>query len=103
MPPKHVSPMHRTISLDYGFVIAGELEVSPIRFGNFHMSKPRVDRDMHAPASLSFRTVRALFASKEMLSSSEERTISGSMPRKPSGLVSLAVLFCRLPGHRVES
>ncbi|GAA6037991.1 hypothetical protein JCM8097_009529 [Rhodosporidiobolus ruineniae] len=28
MPPKHVSPMHRTISLDYGFVIFGELELS---------------------------------------------------------------------------
>ncbi|GAA5984611.1 hypothetical protein JCM10908_003423 [Rhodotorula pacifica] len=27
MPPKHVSPMHRTISLDYGFVIYGELEL----------------------------------------------------------------------------
>ncbi|GAA6008878.1 cupin domain-containing protein [Rhodotorula paludigena] len=28
MPPKHVSPMHRTISLDYGFVLFGELELS---------------------------------------------------------------------------
>ncbi|GAA5875145.1 hypothetical protein JCM8547_005536 [Rhodosporidiobolus lusitaniae] len=28
MPPQHVSPMHRTISLDYGFVIFGELELS---------------------------------------------------------------------------
>lgn len=27
MPPKHISPMHRTISLDYGFVISGQLEV----------------------------------------------------------------------------
>ncbi|BGP57096.1 hypothetical protein JCM8202_000538 [Rhodotorula sphaerocarpa] len=27
MPPKHISPMHRTISLDYGFVISGQLEL----------------------------------------------------------------------------
>lgn len=28
MPPGHVSPMHRTISLDYGFVLFGQVEVS---------------------------------------------------------------------------
>ncbi|GAA6018954.1 hypothetical protein JCM10207_009212 [Rhodosporidiobolus poonsookiae] len=28
MPPGHVSPMHRTISLDYGFVLFGQLELS---------------------------------------------------------------------------
>ena len=27
MPPKHVSPMHRTISLDYGFLLFGTVEV----------------------------------------------------------------------------
>jgi hypothetical protein len=28
MPPCHISPMHRTISLDYGFVLFGNVEVS---------------------------------------------------------------------------
>lgn len=27
MPPHHSSPMHRTVSLDYGIVLAGELEL----------------------------------------------------------------------------
>ncbi|GAA5854276.1 hypothetical protein JCM9279_005105 [Rhodotorula babjevae] len=27
MPPKHVSPMHRTISLDYGFLLFGTVEL----------------------------------------------------------------------------
>ncbi|KAM0753463.1 cupin domain protein [Meredithblackwellia eburnea MCA 4105] len=39
MPPHHVSPMHRTTSIDYGFVLFGEIELE-LSDGSFTVVKP---------------------------------------------------------------
>jgi hypothetical protein len=40
MPPGHVSPMHRTVSLDYGFVLFGKVEVRAKLVASLAASSP---------------------------------------------------------------